>query len=198
MRVRKRLLLGSLGVSLVLSVAIGWVVSRSHDSGGSSGDVVVIDGTDGSTVTFRPPTLETNAVVEGKSLPVVTLQTLKGDDVTTAGLLGQPLVINVWGSTCTPCKAELPAFATVHGEYGDRVRFVGVDYLGPSDYEEQFARDRGVNYELLYDANGEFVSKVGIGTFPVTLFVTPDGTIVQQTGQLDADRLRSLIESDLL
>ena len=82
--------------------------------------------------------------------------------------------------------------------YGDRVRFVGVDYLPPSTLEEDFARSRGVKYELLYDATGEFVNTMQISAFPVTLFVTADGTIVKQTGQLDQAKLTSIIESELL
>jgi hypothetical protein len=78
------------------------------------------------------------------------------------------------------------------------VRFVGMDYLPPSNHEESFARDKGVQYELLYDGNGEFISKVGIAAFPVTLFVTADGTIVKQTGQLDEAKLTGLIQSELL
>ena len=75
------------------------------------------------------------------------------------------------------------------------MRFVGIDYLPPSDDEEQFARSRGVKYDLFYDTNGDFISKVGIGAFPVTLFITADGTIVQQTGQLDAAKLTELAQA---
>jgi thiol-disulfide isomerase/thioredoxin len=108
------------------------------------------------------------------------------------------MVINVWGSTCGPCKKELPDFAKVQQVYGDQVRFVGIDYLPPSDHEEKFARDKGVQYELLYDADGKFIAKVGIAAFPVTLFVTANGTIVKQTGQLDEAKLTALIKSELL
>ena len=108
--------------------------------------------------------------------------------------MGQPLVINVWGSSCGPCKAELPDFAAAHARFGDTVRFVGIDYLPPSEAEEAFARDRGVQYELLYDADGEFISAAGIATFPVTLFVAPDGTIVEQTGLLDEERIAALVD----
>lgn len=194
MRVRKRLLVGSLLVSAVASAAIGWAIAASGD-GGRADDTVFIDGSD---VTFRQPSLGTNAAIEGHAFPTVEVQTLQGDAFATAEFVGQPLVVNIWGSTCGPCKAELADFAAVHIEYGEQVRFVGIDFLPPSDREEEFARDRGVQYELYYDTNGEFISAAGIAAFPVTLFVAADGTIVRQTGQLDADRLRSLIESDLL
>ena len=182
-----------------MSVGVGWAIARTGDS--SSDGVVHIGGTDtepGVTDDLRPPTIGTNAVVRGKPLPDVDVQTLQGDSVNVAGLAGQPMVINVWGSTCGPCKQELPSFAAAHLQYGDRVRFVGIDYLGASDHEEQFARDKGVQYELLYDSNGEFLVATGITTFPVTLFVSADGTIVKQSGLLDDEKLTSLIESELL
>jgi thiol-disulfide isomerase/thioredoxin len=195
-KVRKRLLVGSLVVSVVLSAGIIWVIAANGDdgSGTANSDSVNID----TDATLAPPGIGTNAAVEGAILPTVNVQTLEGDDVSTADLLGQPMVINVWGSTCGPCKKELPDFAAAHQEFGDRVRFVGVSYLPPSDHEESFARDKGVQYELFYDGNGEFISQVGIAAFPVTLFVAADGTIVQQTGQLDQAKLTSIIESELL
>jgi len=195
--VRSRLLVGSLAVSAVLSAGIIWAIAAANDDSGS--DTVVLDGGDtASGVTIAPPSLGTNAALEGRTLPVVDVSTLEGDAVSTADLLGQPLVINVWGSTCGPCKQELPDFAAVHQQFGDQVRFVGVDYLPPSDREEQFARDKGVQYELLYDGDGSFISEVGIAAFPVTLFVLPDGTIVRQTGQLDAAELTEHIQNELL
>jgi len=192
MKVRPRLLIGSLIVYAVASVAIGFIIARSQNDADSP---VVLD----PNVTIaQPGGIPTNDLVEGTPLPKATIQTLAGDNVPTSDLVGHPMVINVWGSTCGPCKKELPDFAKVQKAYGDRVRFIGVDYLPPSDREEQFARDKGVQYELLYDGNGEFVAAVGIAAFPVTLFVSPDGTIVQQTGQLDEAKLTQLIEDKLL
>jgi thiol-disulfide isomerase/thioredoxin len=197
-KLRPRLLVVSLAIALVASIGIGWLIasctSSSSTTTGTVDDSVRIP----TNSQFPTPGIGTNASVQGKHLPTVDVQTLQGDNVSTATLLGHPMVINVWGSTCVPCKKELPYFAKVHAQYGDKVRFVGIDYLGPSSDEEKFARDKGVQYELFYDGNGEFISKVGISTFPVTLFVKADGTIVKQTGQLDAATLTSLINSELL
>ncbi len=192
MKVRPWLLIGSLIVSAVASVAIGFIIARSQNDADSP---VVLD----PTLTIaQPGGIPTNDLVEGTPLPNATIQTLAGDDVPTSELLGNPMVINVWGSTCGPCKKELPDFAKVHAVYGDQVRFVGIDYLPPSEREENFARDRGVQYELLYDATGDFINTMGISAFPVTLIVTADGTIVQQTGQLDEAKLNTLIQENLL
>lgn len=193
-KLRPRLLVGSLVVSLVASAGIAWAITRAG-SGSTDGDSVIIPG---GQVTFQPPTLATNAKVEGEPFPTATVQTLEGNSLATADLLGAPLVVNIWGSTCGPCKKELPDFAAAHAVYGDRVRFVGISYLGPSQREETFARDFGIQYELYYDGDGVFTTAAGVAAFPVTLFVTADGTIVEQTGQLDAARLAEIIEGKLL
>lgn len=197
MKLRPQLLVVSLVVAAVVSVGLGWVIARGGTDS-SAANTVNVDETDGSSSQLQPPTIGTNAVVKGDQLPDATVQALDGTDVAVRSLVGQPLVINVWGSTCVPCQKELPDFAAAHLAFGDQVRFVGISFLGASDREESFARDRGVNYELLYDGNGAFINDIGIAAFPVTLFVNADGVIVRQTGQLDEESLTTFIESDLL
>jgi peroxiredoxin len=194
---RPRLLVGSLLVAAIASLAIGYAIAQSNNSSSSTGSPnSEVDDTGGGIP--QPPSIETNAVVKGTPLPDVSIATLDGTTVELSSLVGQPLVINVWGSTCVPCRKELPDFAAAHLTYGDEVRFVGVSFLPPSDREENFARERGVQYELYYDATGEFVNEVGIAAFPVTLFVLADGTVVDQRGQLDEQQLVDIIESELL
>lgn len=179
-------------MAIVISIVGGWLLSRGDDT---STDVTAVD----DIVLDKPgtsqiPSIATNAPVQGTPLPVVDLTTNDGATVVTADLLGQPLVINVWNSTCGPCKKELPAFAAVHADYGDRVRFVGVNTLDVPEVNESFARERGVQYELLRDVDGAFTDAVGIATQPVTLFVAADGTIVRQTGVLDEAQLRQYVD----
>jgi peroxiredoxin len=81
------------------------------------------------------------------------------------------------------------SFATVDAEVDD-VRFVGVNTRDSLEEMERFAADRGVRYELLRDHHAELVDGIEAVAFPITLFVTSDGTIIEQTGPIDADQLR--------
>jgi len=189
--VNKRLLFASLALAAAIVAGVG-IVAANRGNDQAADDVTLSSSNDLS------PTIGTNAKVTGEQLPRVNLQTLAGDTFKTADLIGRPLVINFWYSTCEPCKRELPAFAAVQAKYGDQVRFVGVDTLPPSDSEESFARDKGVQYELLYDTNGELISAVGVAAFPQTLIIDASGTILQQTGQLTEAKLEELIQADLL
>lgn len=191
MAIDRRLLFGSLGAALVISVAGGWALSRSDEPNGAagtdSGDDIALDQPGG----VQDPTIGTNAAVTGTPLPTLDVEDNDGNAISTADLTGQPMIVNVWFSTCVPCKKELPAFAAVHADLGDEIRFVGVN---PSDTPEtnvEFAADRGVTYELLRDPNGAFIDAVGITAFPVTLFIDAGGNIVRQTGELDEAELRA-------
>ena len=188
----RRLFVGSILAAIVVSVLGGWLLSRDDDDTG--GIAAVDDIVLAKPGTSQIPSIGTNAPVQGTTLPTVDLSTNDGGTVGTADLLGQPLVINVWNSTCGPCKKELPAFAAVHAEYGDQVRFVGVNTLDVPEVNESFARERGVQYELLRDVDGAFTDAVGIATQPVTLFVATDGTIVRQTGVLDEATLQQYVD----
>ena len=187
MKIRPRLLVASL---LVAVVVIGVFVWTQSDSGDDDLDARLTDAQ--AVVTFPDDGLG-NGAVQGDSLPEVTL--LDGDDaeVTTADLLGEPLVVNLWFSTCPPCAKELPDFAEVDAARND-VRFVGVNPIDSVEVMERFAGERGVEYELLRDQFADLADGVGAVAFPVTLFVTSDGTIADQAGVLDADQLRARID----
>jgi thiol-disulfide isomerase/thioredoxin len=196
MGVHKGLMAATLAVAAVVVGISALVMATGNDSSdGTSGspDVVL----DGSSTPDLAPTIGTNAALGGKQLARVEVQTLDGDSVDTGSLIGKPMVINVWYAGCVPCKKELPVFAELQGEYGDQVRFVGIDSLGPSPSEEQFARGKGVQYELYYDSDGSFASSMGISTQPVTMFVRPDGSIAAQAGEVTEDSLRAMIENNL-
>lgn len=129
----------------------------------------------------------------GEQLPDVVLVDATGAERRLSEFRGEPLVVNLWFSTCAPCKRELVDFAEVHAEVGDEVRFVGVDPFDTVEAMERFAEERGVTYDLWRDPDFVFANALEVAVYPVTLFVSPDGQILRQTGEIDADGLRSAI-----
>ena len=188
---RPRLLVISLAIALIVGVAGGWALSRtSAFEGDGVPDDVVLDAPGEYQI---PPDGAAGAAL-GESFPDVVLTSADGSEVRSSDLVGQPLVVNLWYSTCPPCERELRAFAEVHAEVGDRVRFVGVDPRDSPDAMKEFASERGVQYELLRDPDGAFVDALEVVTMPMTYFVDATGTIVGEAGVLDADALREHIE----
>jgi peroxiredoxin len=189
---RPRLLVGSLVAAVALVGIFVWT-QRPDDDDPPPVDATLQD--PGAVVTYPNDGLG-NDDVQGDPFPAVALVDRDNNEVTTADLLGKPLVVNLWYSTCAPCAKELPHFAEVDAET-DAARFVGVNTLDSVEVMERFAADRGVEYDLYRDEFAELADAIGATAMPITLFVTSDGTIVEQTGALDADELRSKL-ADLL
>jgi peroxiredoxin len=189
-QIRPRLLVGSLLAAVVVIGIFVWTQQPDGDTG--------IDATlqDPQAVVTYPNDGLGNDDVRGEPFPDVVLIDGDGNEVTTADLLGEPLVVNLWYSTCPPCAKELPDFAEVDAETDD-ARFIGVNTLDSLEVMERFAAERGVEYDLFRDEYADLANAIGATAMPITLFVTSGGTIVEQTGVLDADQLRAKI-ADLL
>jgi peroxiredoxin len=139
--------------------------------------------------------IATNSLLIGSQLPAIKLQNVDGQEISTQSLLGAPLVINVWYSTCEPCRRELPALANADTQYRDQVRFVGVNIKDSATVAKEFASQYGVEFELLLDKNGLFISQLGIATAPVTLAIDQQGVIVsQKAGEISASELDKLVK----
>ena len=191
MKIRPGLLSGSLLVAVAVIGIFVWTQRSDGDS--PEPDAILQD--PGAVVTFPNDGLG-NDDVEGDRFPDVVL--LDGDDgeVATVDLLGEPLVVNLWYSTCPPCAKELPDFAEVDAE-NDDARFIGVNTLDSVEVMERFAGERGVEYDLFRDELAELQEALGVAQFPATYFVASDGTLVSSTGVLDATSLNDEID-DLL
>ena len=186
MAVNKRILSGSLAAAVLISIGGGYLLSRSNSN--SSTEARVTPG----TVYTDPNQIPTNKVVQGQKLPTVNLVDTQGNTVSTAGLIGHPLVINIWAVTCEACKTEMPLLAKVQADVGDKVDFVGVDTLENTPSAIKFATDKGVRYQLLSDHNGELTGALGVTGLPYTLFISANGTIVAQKGiALDEATIRA-------
>lgn len=190
---RPRLLAASLAIAVVVSGVGGFIWAQIASDDDPSVDAVLTDSQD-RDIPADVSGIPTNEVLEGDPLPEAIISDRDGNDVSTASLLGgQPLVINFWFSSCPPCAAELPEFADSHAEFGEQVRFIGVNTIDSVPVMERFAGERGVTYEQFRDDLAEFTDGIRAVNFPVTIFVTSDGTIIEQTGVIDADGLREKI-----
>ncbi len=133
----------------------------------------------------------------GERFPDVEVSGVDGRTVRTGSLVGPILVVNVWYSSCRPCVRALADVATVHAELRDFVRFVGINPVDDVDTMLALAAEAGIGYDLYRDDELRFIEQIDPISYPMTLFVTPDGIIVDQTGEIDAHGLRARIDAML-
>lgn len=178
----------ALGATALL-VGVAAIVGRDD---GDDVDSVLLD----EPGEYQQPGIGTNRDLEGQSLDASEVEDAGGNTVSTAewSSSGRPLVINVWYSTCRPCKREMPVLQSAFETFGDRVDFFGVNPQDTQSRMIEFAADLGVSYELFRDPDGRFTVANGIAAFPTTLFVDTEGQVVEQiAGELSADELQEAL-----
>lgn len=105
--------------------------------------------------------------------------TLEGEDLRLADLRGEVVVVNVWGSWCTPCRAETRLLAEAQTALG--VPFVGVNSRDDLDSARAYQRAQGVDYPSIYDPTGQALTAFGQrhtpGGFPATYLLDRRGRL---------------------
>lgn len=187
-RVRRRAVAIVAGLIVLALIAVG--APEVRDAVSDSDVDVVLD----EPGEYQQPVDATNPPISSNAFPVVDVLTADGDVVSTASFVGTPLVVNLWFAACPPCQREMPDFAAVDAATGDAVRFIGINPLDESERMLAFAASTGVTYDLFRDPDAALTDALSTVAFPLTVFVTADGTIVGRDGVLDAEQLAERIE----
>ena len=155
---------------------------------GSTGSSPSSPGTGSALNATQAPLLPTDA----QELPDVDPQSY---EELLAQLRGTPVLVNVWGAWCPPCRAEAPALGEVSEEYGERVQFLGIDILDDRASARAFMTEFGWRYPSLFDLHGRVRDHLGFIGQPITLIYDADGELVSTTnGEISESRLRSELE----
>lgn len=112
-------------------------------------------------------------------VPDISVLDMDGNTVNLSDFAGKPVIMNFWASWCPPCKAEMPDFETLYGEYGDEVVFMMINATDGARETQQLAKDyiaeQGYTFPVYFDLDTVAVKSYGISAFPTTLLVDKDG-----------------------
>lgn len=142
----------------------------------------------GGQVKIRYPVSERKELkgLEGESL----LE--EGKTVKLSDYAGKPVVINVWGAWCGPCRTEAPEMQKIF-EAGNQV--LGVDVKETSkDHPRDFMKDRSLTYPSIYDASSRSFINVFKG---VPANTVPSTFVVDKNHKVAAVFLVPVLASDL-
>lgn len=189
-RARSRAVLSTAGVAvaaLVLSAC------SSGGTSGGSGNTNFITGSDGIATVKKG---------DRQAAPDLSGKTIDGKTLSTADYKGKVLVVNVWGSWCSPCRAEADNLVQVAKATADKdVQFVGLNTRDTStEPAVAFEKKYEVPYPSLYDPTGRLMLRFKKGTLnpqaiPSTIVIDRDGRIAARALQaLSEDKLREMLD----
>jgi thiol-disulfide isomerase/thioredoxin len=132
----------------------------------------------GLTVVARSLNMNAPASTDRVDLSL-QFEEVDGTPVRLSKFEGKPLIINLWGTWCAPCRLEMPQLNELAAKYGDRVTIVGISVDdGPEDIRA-FVKEFGVTYPILAGLDhADSLEALGYyGGVPMSIFVRADGTV---------------------
>ncbi len=148
---------------------------------------------DGSIVILDP--------AERVAAPNLIGATLDGQQLSSAGLAGDVLVVNVWASWCAPCRSEAPSLERLSKEFADQgVSFIGLNTRDSDTSARSFVERFGITYPNVIDRDGVlqlgFRDSLPPRAIPSTLVIDRSGRVAARVlGAVSESSLRGVIEA---
>jgi cytochrome c biogenesis protein CcmG/thiol:disulfide interchange protein DsbE len=111
----------------------------------------------------------------GKPLPAFSARDLVGTLIESKKLVGQPMVINMWFTTCVPCINEMPELNKLRNNpKNSGIKFIAMTFE-PKIKVSAFLKHTSFNFVQLPDQKA-YCNKF-TDNYPITIFVNRDGII---------------------
>ena len=106
------------------------------------------------------------------------LRCLDGGTTIDVGAVRGPLIVNVWGSWCAPCRDEVPMIRSFYQRNKNKVQILGVDVEEANIADgKKFVIKQGMSWPNVIDTDGRSRAYFGMGV-PVTWFINSEGKVV--------------------
>lgn len=117
------------------------------------------------------------SVSSSSSLSIAGTDPVTGKSVSLASYAGKPIVLNVWASWCSGCRAEavdLRRFAELHPE----TQVIGLDQQDTAGGARGFYAEFGWKHPSIEDQSGGIAKNLGLQGLPTTYFLDSSHRIV--------------------
>jgi cytochrome c biogenesis protein CcmG/thiol:disulfide interchange protein DsbE len=92
-------------------------------------------------------------------------------------LMGEPYLVNFWGSWCPTCVFEHPVITEL--AQSGQLKIVGLNYRDePDDAMQWLLRHGNPYHEILVDYDGKISINFGVYAAPESFLISPDGEVV--------------------
>ncbi len=107
-----------------------------------------------------------------------TLPDLSGTESSLSDYYGSWVVLTFFATWCGPCRSELPTLERLHRErVADGVVVLGVSIDDPGAPLEDFVRQLGLTFPILWDKTQQVGAAYRASSIPISYLVSPEGQL---------------------
>ena len=134
-----------------------------------------------------------------KDAPSIEGSLVSGSGVASISHPGKVVVVNVWQSTCGPCRGEADALEAAARSTAKEATFVGLDVADQRAAAQAFLRTSGSSYPHIFDPDAQQLLKFNgilpVKAIPGTAVIDKQGRIAARIiGPVSAQTLTQLID----
>ncbi|MFI9784600.1 TlpA family protein disulfide reductase [Kitasatospora sp. NPDC051984] len=174
-------------LTAALGAATALALTGCSSSGSGAGSVGFITGKGG---------IDTAAAGHRVDAPDISGTGLDSTALKLSDYRGKVVVLNIWGSWCSPCRAEAKGLQESSQKYGDQVQFLGINTRDTDPANAvAFEKNFGITYPSIYDPDGTQILKFPKGSLnPQSI---PTTIVIDKDGKLAARAMRAMSSEDL-
>jgi Peroxiredoxin len=133
-----------------------------------------------------------STTAEGKPFVDFTIDQEDGSKVSLSDYVGKGkyVLVDFWASWCAPCRAEMPAIASLYNKYKNKnFEVLGVAVWDKVENTKTAINELGLTWPQILDAQTIPTKIYGIDGIPHLILFAPDGTIAARN--LRGDQLKA-------
>lgn len=115
----------------------------------------------------------------GQKIPPLISKTINGQPFLLGETKGKYLLLDFWGSWCTPCIAEMPELKKFQQKYQNKVELIGLVCKDTKEKALTAIKKHALNWAHLYSETDEFGSLFGVTAYPTKILLDPNGVVVK-------------------
>jgi len=124
-----------------------------------------------------------------------SLTTITGENLSEENLKNKIVLINFWGTWCSPCVQELPLLEQLFQTYkSPDLIFLGVAEDSKSEKIAESIDKFNVNYFIVQDHSDYFADFFTVSVMPTTFLINKDGKVVLRIDGFSKEGIESIDE----
>lgn len=123
---------------------------------------------------------------EEKGLPNVTVETMKGEQVSAAEIKNEdgPMIVSFWATWCKPCIRELIAMNDLYPDWEEdtkvKIVAVSIDDARSKSRVPMIVNGKAWDFDVYIDENSDLFRKMNVTNPPHTFIFDKEGNMVWQ------------------